>query len=202
LVNGRNAMTSALLARSVLLLPRASTTATTKRYGSVLVKTLSCNISRIESSNLNSNATKKKPYWNKINSLLLKEFLSTDAGTHDDFEPKRKSVKGEDEALKMIEEHITNHHIMLYMKGTPSQPQCGFSSRVVKILQNESVDFSSVNVLDYPVIREAVKKYSDWPTIPQLYAGGIFIGGCDIISNLHDSGDLADVLKSEEKNDE
>ena len=76
-------------------------------------------------------------------------------------------------------------------------PMCGFSARVVKILQQEGVDFSSVNVLDYPTIREGVKKYSDWPTIPQLYVNGEFIGGCDIVTSLHESGELADLFKQE-----
>jgi len=86
---------------------------------------------------------------------------------------------------------------MLYMKGNPSQPQCGFSMQVVQILQKEGVDFSSVNVLDYPTIREGVKKFSDWPTIPQLYVKGEFLGGCDIVKSLHESGELKEILNEE-----
>ncbi|KAL3910321.1 MAG: hypothetical protein SGILL_007737 [Bacillariaceae sp.] len=71
---------------------------------------------------------------------------------------------------------------------------CGFSARVVQVLQNEGVDFSSVNVLDYPDIREGVKKFSEWPTIPQLYVKGEFIGGCDIITQMHEEGELKEVL--------
>ena len=84
---------------------------------------------------------------------------------------------------------------MLYMKGNPSQPMCGFSATVVQVLQNEGVDFSSVNVLDYTNIREGVKKFSEWPTIPQLYVNGEFIGGCDIITQMHENGELADLFK-------
>ena len=73
-------------------------------------------------------------------------------------------------------------------------PMCGFSATVVQILQAEGVDFSSVNVLDYPDIREGVKKYSEWPTIPQLYVNGEFIGGCDIITQMHKDGELKDLL--------
>ena len=73
-------------------------------------------------------------------------------------------VDGEEEALEMIKEHVTSNRIMLYMKGNPSMPMCGFSARVVDVLQKEGVDFSSVNVLDYPAIREGVKKYSCVPT--------------------------------------
>jgi monothiol glutaredoxin len=76
---------------------------------------------------------------------------------------------------------------------------CGFSARVVQILKAEGVDFASVNVLDYPSIREGVKKFSDWPTIPQLYVDGEFIGGCDIVTSMHDSGELKDLLATADK---
>eukprot|EP00980_Cylindrotheca_fusiformis_P030377 scaffold24732_cov162-Cylindrotheca_fusiformis.AAC.2 len=117
------------------------------------------------------------------------------SGSHDDFAPKRKVVEGADEALKMIQEHVDTNPIMLYMKGNPTVPMCGFSSQVVNVLKLEGVDFSSVNVLDYPDIREGVKKFSDWPTIPQLYVNGEFIGGCDIVLQMHESGELAELFK-------
>lgn len=94
----------------------------------------------------------------------------------------------------MIKSHVESNRIMLYMKGSPSMPMCGFSATVVQILKDQGVDFSSVNVLDYPSIREGVKKYSDWPTIPQLYVDGEFIGGCDIITSMHESGELKTLL--------
>lgn len=84
---------------------------------------------------------------------------------------------------------------MLYMKGSPSQPMCGFSATVVQIMKSAEVNFASVNVLDYPDIREGIKKYSDWPTIPQLYVDGEFIGGCDIVTSMNESGELAELLK-------
>lgn len=114
--------------------------------------------------------------------------------SHDDFAPKRKSVSGEDEALKMIQGHVDNNKIMLYMKGNPQMPMCGFSAKVVQVLKKEEVDFSSVNILDYPAIREGVKKFSEWPTIPQLYVNGEFIGGCDIVESMHESGELKELL--------
>lgn len=86
-------------------------------------------------------------------------FFSSDS-SHDDFAPKRKTVDDVDEAIEMIKDHVQANHIMLYMKGNPSMPMCGFSARVVQVLQAEGVDFSSVNVLDYPSIREGVKKFS------------------------------------------
>jgi monothiol glutaredoxin len=120
-------------------------------------------------------------------------FFSNDS--HDDFAPQKTEIKDDDEAKSMIHEHVTNNRIMLYMKGNPDMPMCGFSATVVKTLKDEGADFSSVNVLDYPTIREGVKKYSQWPTIPQLYVDGEFIGGCDIITSMHESGELSDLVK-------
>jgi len=124
------------------------------------------------------------------------------SGSHDDFAPKRKVVEGEDAALKMIQDHVDNNPVMLYMKGNPSMPMCGFSAQVVHALKAEGIDFSSVNVLDYPDIREGVKKFAEWPTIPQLYVNGEFIGGCDIIVQMHESGELAELLKEVETSEE
>jgi len=119
--------------------------------------------------------------------------------SHDDFSPKRTAVAGEDEAINMIKDHVEKNRVMLYMKGNPSMPMCGFSAKVVQVLKAEGVDFSSVNVLDYPQIREGVKKFSQWPTIPQLYVNGEFIGGCDIITSMHQNGELKDVLGEEKE---
>jgi len=116
------------------------------------------------------------------------------SSSHDDFAPKREVVDGEDEATAMIKQHVTENPVMLYMKGNPSMPMCGFSAKTVQALQAEGIDFSSVNVLDYPSVREAVKKYSEWPTIPQLYVNGEFIGGCDIVSQMAESGELKEIL--------
>eukprot|EP00569_Conticribra_weissflogii_P008692 CAMPEP_0171360882 /NCGR_PEP_ID=MMETSP0879-20121228/1569_1 /TAXON_ID=67004 /ORGANISM="Thalassiosira weissflogii, Strain CCMP1336" /LENGTH=196 /DNA_ID=CAMNT_0011867379 /DNA_START=31 /DNA_END=621 /DNA_ORIENTATION=- len=123
------------------------------------------------------------------------------SASHDDFAPQKKhNLENEDDSsiLKMIESHVQSNKIMLYMKGNPSQPMCGFSATVVQILKNQGVDFASVNVLDYPEVREGVKKYSQWPTIPQLYVDGEFIGGCDIVRDMHESGELSSLLKGEE----
>jgi monothiol glutaredoxin len=126
--------------------------------------------------------------------------LFSDSGSHDDFGTVKKvQVDTQDEALQMVADHIKDNKVMLYMKGNPSMPMCGFSGRVVQALQAEGIDFASVNVLDYPEIREGVKKFSEWPTIPQLYVDGEFIGGCDIITSMHESGELKDLLKDQEK---
>jgi monothiol glutaredoxin len=100
-----------------------------------------------------------------------------------------------------IQEKIDNlvheHRVVLFMKGTPDFPQCGFSQRVASILGSYGVDFIAVNVLLDPAIREGIKVYSDWPTIPQLYINGEFIGGCDIVSEMHASGELRELLSAD-----
>ena len=90
----------------------------------------------------------------------------------------------------IIDETIKSHHVVLFMKGTKSMPQCGFSSRVVGVLNYMEVDYQDVNVLADENIRQGIKDYSDWPTIPQLYVKGEFVGGCDIITEMTMSGEL------------
>ncbi len=93
-----------------------------------------------------------------------------------------------------IAKQIQAHDIVLYMKGTPDFPQCGFSFHVVQILQKHNLTFHAINVLEDQAIREGIKVFSDWPTIPQLYVRGTFIGGCDIVQSLDQSGELAKLL--------
>eukprot|EP01033_Poteriospumella_lacustris_P006303 gene6304-4525_t len=131
-----------------------------------------------------------------VNPLLTAKFFSTNDDSHDDFKPKRKEFKdGMDEVVKLVEKQVKEHPVMLYMKGTPQQPQCGFSLQAVRILNAVGVDFSSVNVLEYPAIREGVKLYSEWPTLPQLYVAGEFVGGCDIMTSMYNDGQLQTLLK-------
>ena len=94
-----------------------------------------------------------------------------------------------------IEKDIKGNKIFLYMKGTPEAPQCGFSAKVVGILQEHKVPFKSFNVLEDEGVRQAVKEYSDWPTFPQLFVNGQLIGGCDIMVEMHESGELEKILK-------
>jgi len=92
--------------------------------------------------------------------------------------------------FKQIEELINNNDIVLFMKGNPKFPQCGFSAVVVKILQDARVPFQDVNILMDQDLRQGIKDFSDWPTIPQLYVKGEFIGGCDIIKEMAEEGEL------------
>src|SRR5438270_9951852 len=94
-----------------------------------------------------------------------------------------------------IQSDITENPVMLYMKGTAMFPQCGFSARVVQILSHLNVSFKSANVLEDPALREGVKQFSNWPTVPQLYVNGVFVGGCDIVTEMYQSGELETLLK-------
>lgn len=93
-----------------------------------------------------------------------------------------------------IEAELAKSKVVLFMKGTKHFPQCGFSSQVVKILSDVGVPFETVNVLQDPAIRDGIKVYAEWPTIPQLYVDGQFVGGCDIVKDLHASGELGELL--------
>ena len=97
---------------------------------------------------------------------------------------------------EIIKEQVTNNPVVLYMKGTPRAPMCGFSATAVQILQACNLPlFFSVNVLEEPEIREGIKVFSDWPTIPQLYVRGEFVGGCDIMREMYQSGELQQLLE-------
>ena len=94
-----------------------------------------------------------------------------------------------------IKQDLASSDVVLYMKGTPVFPQCGFSAAVVQVLSHAGVKFKGVNVLTDPEIREGIKAFANWPTIPQLYVKGEFVGGCDIVREMYESGELQSLLK-------
>ena len=102
----------------------------------------------------------------------------------------------DDQTKNIIQSHINENEVCLFMKGTPDAPQCGFSMTTANILKILNVKFKGVNVLESPEMRQGIKEFSDWPTIPQLYVKKEFIGGCDIIQEMYKSGELAKVLES------
>jgi monothiol glutaredoxin len=102
-----------------------------------------------------------------------------------------------DDAGARIDAVVKNNAVVLFMKGSPLFPQCGFSSRAVAILNHLGAEFESVDVLQDQGIRQGIKAYSDWPTIPQLYVGGEFVGGSDIMMEMYESGELAQLLGAE-----
>jgi monothiol glutaredoxin len=100
-----------------------------------------------------------------------------------------------DEGIKSrIEKEINSNDVVLFMKGTPVFPQCGFSSMVSQVLSHIGVEFKGVDVLAEATLRNGIKAYSDWPTIPQLYYKGEFVGGCDIVKEMYDSGELQELF--------
>ena len=99
-----------------------------------------------------------------------------------------------DEIQTSIDNAVKGNDVLLFMKGTPTFPQCGFSSVVVQVLDYLGVEYQAVNVLDDQNVREGIKTYSNWPTIPQLYVKGEFVGGCDIIKEMFEAGELKDYM--------
>jgi monothiol glutaredoxin len=99
-----------------------------------------------------------------------------------------------------IREQVTGHRVVLYMKGTPQVPQCGFSATAIEILRRCGVDdYFSVDVLSNPDIRNGIKEFANWPTIPQLYVDGEFVGGCDIMREMYSSGELQQLLGAHQR---
>ncbi|MGC1889702.1 MAG: Grx4 family monothiol glutaredoxin [Stellaceae bacterium] len=99
-----------------------------------------------------------------------------------------------DPVKERIEREINKHDVVLFMKGTPVFPQCGFSIVVVQVLNHLGVEFKGIDVLSDPSLRQGIKAFSDWPTIPQLYVKGEFVGGCDIAREMFETGELAQLL--------
>tara|TARA_B110000003_G_scaffold176506_1_gene175997 strand:+ start:64 stop:396 length:333 start_codon:yes stop_codon:yes gene_type:complete len=101
----------------------------------------------------------------------------------------------DDQVKSLINNEITNNDVCLFMKGTPDAPQCGFSMAVSNMLKILEVDYKSVNVLESESLRNGIKEFSDWPTIPQIYIKGEFVGGCDIFKEMYENGELKKVLE-------
>jgi monothiol glutaredoxin len=99
------------------------------------------------------------------------------------------------ETRTRIEELINSSKVMLFMKGTRQFPACGFSNAVVQILKKEGASFETFNILSDPDVRQGLKEFSSWPTFPQLYVDGKFVGGCDIVTEMHQNGELTPLLK-------
>ena len=102
----------------------------------------------------------------------------------------------ENPVFTLIETTLQNNDVVVFMKGTKSLPQCGFSATVVHIMEKLGINFKDINVLADPTIREGVKQFSNWPTVPQIYIKGEFIGGCDIAKEMYQSGELLQLLQS------
>lgn len=106
--------------------------------------------------------------------------------------PKTRAEGGD--IMSEIKKETSDNRVFLYMKGTPSMPQCGFSARVVQILNAVGVEYAASNILVDPEKRQGIKDYANWPTIPQLYVDGEFVGGCDIVTEMYQDGELQELL--------
>lgn len=125
-----------------------------------------------------------------------------DPETHSDFKPKVKQQINDDNVMNLIDEWVKSNDVVLFMKGTKEMPRCGFSNFVIQLMNFYKVfantkTFKVVNILENEEVREAVKKYSNWPTYPQLYVKGNLVGGCDILKEMHENGTLKDLLERE-----
>jgi len=106
----------------------------------------------------------------------------------------------DDQTKNLIQDYINTNDVCLFMKGTPDAPQCGFSMAISNMLKILEVNYKGINVLESQSLREGIKKFSDWPTIPQVYIKGEFIGGCDIVKEMYENGELKKILEDKEIN--
>ena len=122
--------------------------------------------------------------------------VPSDPDTHEDFRPTSKLESSGLSLENIVEQDVKENPVMIYMKGVPELPRCGFSSLAVRVLKEYSVPISARNILEDPELKNAVKAFSHWPTFPQIFINGEFIGGSDIILNMHQSGELKEKLKT------
>ncbi|KAI8002351.1 hypothetical protein LOK49_LG08G02286 [Camellia lanceoleosa] len=121
--------------------------------------------------------------------------MPNDPNTHEDFRPTNKLQSSGLSSKDIVELDVKDNPVMLYMKGVPDLPRCGFSSLVVRVLKEYNVPLSARNILEDPELKNVVKAYSNWPTFPQIFIKGECIGGSDIILNMHQTGELKEILK-------
>jgi len=126
---------------------------------------------------------------------LSRRWVADDS--HDDFKPQYKPDAGP--AREAIEKYIKDNRVFIFMKGTPDAPMCGFSNMACRILDAYGVKYGSANVLADPQLREGIKSFTQWPTIPQVFVDGEFVGGSDILMSMHNSGELPKVFGLEDK---
>ncbi|KAK1264960.1 hypothetical protein QJS04_geneDACA021392 [Acorus gramineus] len=120
---------------------------------------------------------------------------SSDPDTHEDFQPASKLGSSNISVEGIVEQDVKQNPVMIYMKGIPEAPRCGFSALAVRVLNEYGVPISARNILENPELKSGVKAFSNWPTFPQIFIKGEFIGGSDIILNMHQSGELKEKLK-------
>jgi monothiol glutaredoxin len=183
--------------------PKKSTKAVTvTKKRSITTKKAS---KKIQQQNTISTALNIPPLNTSPLTTFRRKFTSVGEGSDPAFQSQQKTQEKsqteqeQDDLLQQIDSVVKSYGIVLFMKGTPSEPRCGFSRRVVQILHEFDITFEACNVLESDELREAIKAYSNWPTLPQLYVKGEFVGGCDIITQMYQSGELAEILPLKSK---
>merc|ERR1712046_102408 len=146
--------------------------------------------------NVRGSIVRSSPWVNRVVAPSQRMYaIKVDSSSHSDFAPQ-SNAKPADSIMERIQQDFDSDDIVVYMKGIPQAPQCGFSNAVIRVLEAEGVtDFAAYNVLEDPELRQGVKDFSDWPTVPQVYIKGEFVGGCDIMIQMHKDGDLYSPLK-------
>merc|ERR1712216_99551 len=129
----------------------------------------------------------------RVTAPVSSRTFATSDDSHDDFKSQSK-VQPPANVQERIQQDIDADDVVLYMKGVPTAPQCGFSNAVVQVLDAHGVQFAAYNVLEDPELRQGIKEFSDWPTVPQVYVKGEFVGGCDILINMYKDGELSELL--------
>ncbi|KAH9626556.1 hypothetical protein KSS87_005536 [Heliosperma pusillum] len=129
------------------------------------------------------------------NGMKYSTTVSNDPDTHEDFRPTNKHESSDLSAKDVVDKDVKENPVMIYMKGNPEVPRCGFSALAVRVLREYNVPFGSRSILEDMELKEAVKSYSHWPTFPQIFIKGEFVGGSDIILNMHQTGELKEKLK-------
>ncbi|PKA55202.1 Monothiol glutaredoxin-S4, mitochondrial [Apostasia shenzhenica] len=120
--------------------------------------------------------------------------ISGDSDTHEDFQPTNKLKDSGISIQDVVQQDVKENPVMIYMKGIPDAPRCGFSALAVKVLQQYGIPISARNILENPALKEGVKAFSNWPTFPQVFIKGEFVGGSDIVLNMHQNGQLKELL--------
>ncbi|XP_041019444.1 monothiol glutaredoxin-S15, mitochondrial isoform X2 [Juglans microcarpa x Juglans regia] len=136
------------------------------------------------------------------NGMRYSTTVPSDPDTHEDFRPTNKLESSPLSLKDVVEQDVKENPVMIYMKGVPEFPQCGFSSLAIRVLKQYNVPLSARNILENPELKSAVKSFSNWPTFPQIFIKGEFIGGSDIILNMHQTGELKEKVKDIAANQE
>ncbi|QDZ21036.1 monothiol glutaredoxin [Chloropicon primus] len=141
------------------------------------------------------NAPSSLPYWSCGSVRFASDKTGEEGeGSHSDFAPQYKAQDQTESVSKLIETEVSKHKVFVFMKGIPEAPQCGFSNMVCRILDAYDVEYGSRNVLEDMELRQGIKDYTQWPTIPQVFIDGEFVGGCDILMEMHKNGELNEMF--------